>query len=499
MGSRVFGYARDVVIAWLLGTGPAADALFIAIKFPSLFRRLLAEGAFNAAFIPMFAGLFASKGHDDSRTFAEEVLSISILLLSIFVVVAELLMPWILPIVVPGFVYTPARMELAIQFSRYTFPFIFFISLTALFSGILNSFEKFAAAASSQMIGNIFILVFVLALSSVFDKPGALLALSITGCGLVQLLWVVFPCHRMGMRLQVRRPRLTPGVRKLFKLMVPVAIGSGAHQLNVFIGTIIASMLPIGGVSYLYYAERFAQLPLSVIGTAMSTVLLPLIAKQIRSGDHAKALQSQNYGIAVSMLFMIPATVALIILAHPLVKIMLERGAFGAEAATYTAYTLMAFAAGLPAYVLSKIFDTSFYAREDTRTPLKIALVSVVVDIGLSLVLYKPLQHVGIALATAIAAWVNAALLGEILWRKKMLVTDERLRRFVPKVVVASLFMMPALFWLRAISEPLLLGNMFDKVAALVLVVLGGAIAFAVCMFLMGALNFRKLRLQFQN
>jgi putative peptidoglycan lipid II flippase len=342
LGSRVFGFIRDVITASLLGTGAAMDALVIAMKLPSLLRRLLAEGAFNAAFVPMYAGLLAKEGKQSANSFAEEVLSVFVVCLMVIVVVVELLMSWLIPAFVPGFAATPERLELAIAYSRITFPFILFISLTALYSGILNSFDRFAAAAASPMAGNIFVIGFVMGMSVYVSDSGILIAGAIAGCGVVQLLWVLVPAYKNGTALSLKVPRLTPRVKQLLKRMAPVALGSGVHQFNVLIGTLIASILPVSGISYLYYAERLNQLPLSVIGTAMSTVLLPMLAKCIRAGRHDEAKAMQNQGVELSMLLTVPAMIGLVILAEPLVKMLYERGAFDAAAAQQTSYALMA-------------------------------------------------------------------------------------------------------------------------------------------------------------
>ncbi len=499
LGSRIFGFFRDVLTASLLGTGAAADAFVVALKLPSLLRRLLAEGAFNAAFVPMYAGLLTKEGKDSANSFAQEVLSVFVVCLMVIVVVAELFMSWLVPVFVPGFAVTPERMELAIAYSRITFPFILFISLTALYSGILNSFERFAAAASSPMAGNIFVIGFVMAMSVVITDSGVLLAGAITGCGVVQLLWVLIPAYRSGSGLKLLVPKLTPRVRKLLKRMAPVALGSGVHQFNVVIGTLIASILPVGGISYLYYAERLNQLPLSVIGTAMSTVLLPLLAKSIRAGRHEEAKVMQNQGIELSMLLTVPAMIGLVILAEPLVKMLYERGAFDAEAAQQTSYALMAFSIGLPAYVLTKIFDTSFYAQEDTVTPLKIAGIAVLVDIVLSVILIKSMQHIGIALATAASAWLNVFLLGYMLNRRNFLNITERLTRFSFGLIVATASTAGVLLYLKPRVMDMIVDGGTQRIAAVCMLVASGLITYIVTAHMLGILNFKELKNQFKG
>ncbi len=499
LGSRILGFFRDVLTASFLGTGAAADAYVVAVKLPSLLRRLLAEGAFNAAFVPMYAGLLAKEGKENANSFAEEVLSVFVVCLMVIVVLVELAMPWLIPAFVPGFSATPERMELAITYSRITFPFILFISLTALYSGILNSFDRFAAAAASPMAGNVFIIGFVMGMSVYITDSGVLMAGAITGCGIVQLLWVLVPAYRNGTGLRLSFPRMTPRVKQLLKRMAPVALGSGVHQFNVLIGTLIASILPVGGISYLYYAERLNQLPLSVIGTAMSTVLLPMLAKCIRAGRHDEAKSMQNQGIELSMLLTVPAMIGLVILAEPLVKMLYERGEFNAEAAQQTSYALMAYSIGLPAYVLTKIFDTSFYAQEDAVTPLKIAGVAVLVDIVLSVALIGSMQHVGIALATAIAAWLNVFLLGYVLNRRKFLNVTERLTKFSLGLIVSTGTTAVVLSYLKPRVMDMVVAGGTQRIMGVSMLIGCGLITYVVTAQMLGILNFKELKRQFKG
>ena len=399
IGSRVTGFCREMLMASLLGAGAVSDAFIIALKLPSVFRRILAEGAMNAAFVPLFSGTLATEGENKAKSLAEEILAILTLISLGLVILIELFLPTLMPVFVPGFRATPERMALAIEFSRITFPFIFLISLTALYSGILNSYEKFAAVASSPMMGNIAIILTVYGLLwGTNMEIGDAFSFGILACGIVQLLWVIIPLARQGIVLSWIKLRWTPQIKKFFKLLAPAAAGSGVIQLSIFIDTLIASLLPTGGVSYIHYADRLSQLPLSVLGTAVGTALLPLLSKQIRAQDFSGARESQNLALEYTLLFTRPATLGLIILAEPLIKLIYEHRAFDSASTLPTARTLMALAAGLPAYILIKIFTTSFFAREDTKTPVMIAVFSVILNIAISLSLLNSLQHVGIAL-----------------------------------------------------------------------------------------------------
>lgn len=500
VGSRILGFVRDLLTASYLGVGPAMDALAVALKIPSFLRRLLAEGAFSATFLPMFAGLTSIGKEDEARSFAEDVLSLFTLILIGIVVLMEFILPWVLPFFAPGFSATPERLQMAIDFTRVTFPFILFISLSALFSGILNSFDRFAAVASSCMAGNFVIIAIILTLMPVFgDSPGTVLAFSITACGVVQLLWVYIPCRRMGINLRFKRPRLTPNIRKLFKNMGPVALGSGVYQINVLIGSMIASFLPVGGVSLLYYAERLNQLPLSVIGVAMSTVLLPTLSKQLKRGDAGAARKTQNDGIQFALLLIIPASIALFILAEPFVKIVFQRQAFSAQAAHLTAQALQVLVLGLPAYVLSKIFTTSFYAQGDTKTPLIVGALSVVVDIILSLLLIKPLAHVGIAAATAAAAWVNVSLLGIQLYKNNLSPVNAKLKAFIPRLGLCSTLTALILLLLRSGTSSFMGDGVLLRFTLLITLIGGGLVSFVFFARMTGALNSQELKEHFKS
>ncbi len=496
MGSRACGFIRDMITAYLLGTGPMMDALVIAMKFPSLFRRILAEGAFNASFIPIFAGIARTKGKQEARAFAQEILAILLPILIILVASLVLLIPYLLPMI-PGLQRTPERLQLAIEFSQITFPFILLISLTAFYSGILNSFERFAAVASSPMAGNIFVVCFALTLYPVFYHPGIVMASAILGCGVVQLLWVMVPCYKIGMAITLKRPRFTPRVMKLLARMGPAALGSGVHQINILIATLIATFLPVGGMSFLYYAERLTQLPLSVIGTAMSTVLLPLLSKQWRAGETKQAQASQNQGIEYALLLTMPATVGLICLAKPIISALFGHGKFDDAACQATAYALMSLACGLPAYVLTKIFNTSFYAQEDTKTPVICGIISVLVDILLSVILIRTLHQVGIGIATASAAWINVLLLAGVLWKRQFFSIDSRLRLFLSRLGVTCTGLVIYLEVTKPLVTPWMAFGWLYQTIALFVLIGGGIGLYMVVGFITKLFDTRELKSQF--
>jgi len=478
--SRVLGFLRDILIAAALGTGPVADAFFVAFKFPNLFRRLFAEGAFNAAFVPLFAGRLERDGAAAAKAFAEQALAVLAAALLLFTALCLAFMPWLMPVIAPGFVGDAEQFALAVELTRIAFPYLLAMALVALLSGVLNALYRYAAAAAAPILLNLF---FIAALTVVLpffrDQPGQVLAWTVAAAGLGQLLLLLWAAARAGMALRFPQPRLTPGVRRLLKLMLPGAVSAGAMQINLLVGTMIAT-LQAGAVSYLYYADRVYQLPLGIIGIGIGVVLLPDLARKLRAGLGEAAHYSLNRALEFALLLTLPATMALLVAAFPVVSVLFERGAFGPEAARATAWALTAFAAGLPAYVLVKVLQPPFFAREDTVTPLRFALVSVAANLVLSLALFFTLGFVGIALATALSAWLNVALLARRLRRLGFLALDARLRRRLPRSLGAALVMGALLVALQ-----LLLDGWFDagealRVAALaLLVVLGGGAYFA--------------------
>jgi putative peptidoglycan lipid II flippase len=471
--SRVLGFLRDILIADQLGTGPIADAFFVAFRLPNLFRRLFGEGAFNAAFVPLFARRLEQDGEAAAKAFGEQALAVLLTGLLGFTAAAMAAMPWLMYLLAPGFAADPEKFDLAVQLSRITFPYLLFLSLVALLSGILNALYRFAAAAAAPILLNIFAIAALVAVVPLTGRPGHVLAWTVAAAGAGQFLLLAFAAARAGMALRLPRPRLTPAIRRLFRLMIPGVLSAGALQINIVVGTIIAS-LQAGAVSYLYYADRIYQLPLGMIGIAIGVVLLPDLSRKLRGGAQEAAMATLNRGLELALFFTVPAAVALVVIPLPIITVLFERGAFDRSSSEATAWALAAFALGLPAYVLVKILQPGFFAREDTVTPLRFAAISVGANIALSLALFWRLGHVGLALATALAAWLNAALLGITLKRRGFLTLDPRLRRRLPRIAAASLIMGAALWIGWTALAGWFEGGLSAQVAALGLLVGGG-------------------------
>ena len=496
--SRVLGLARDILIARAVGADEVADAFFVAFRLPNMFRRIFAEGAFNAAFVPLFARQLEENGTASAKRFAEDALSCLTTALLVLLAIAMAGMPWVMQILAPGFADDPAKFELAVQFGQITFPYLLFMALAALFSGLLNSLYRFAAAAAAPMLLNVFFILSLLIVLPLTGYPGHVMAWTVAAAGAAQFLFLALAAARAGMPLRLPRPRLTPGVKRLLQLMAPGVVSAGALQINLVIGTVIASQQD-GAVSFLYYADRIYQLPLGLIGIAFGVVLLPDMARKLRAGQDDAARENLNRGLELALLLTLPATAALVAIPEPIIVVLYEHGALLRSDSQAISAALVAFAVGLPAFVLVKILQPAFYAREDTKTPLRFALWSVVVNVALSLILFIFMRHVGIALATSLAAWLNAGLLALTLRRRGQHRLDSRCLSRVPRIAAAAVFMGAAIWTLK-----LLLAPWFDQafglqLAGLVMLVAGGLAIYGVLALMIGAARGSELKLLFSR
>ncbi|HEX5320955.1 MAG TPA: murein biosynthesis integral membrane protein MurJ [Stellaceae bacterium] len=486
MLSRIFGFVRDILTAAILGAGPVADAFFVAQRLPNLFRSLFAEGAFSAAFVPLASGAIAEGGKPAAREFAEEAFAVLLAALVIFVALGEIFMPAVMHVIAPGFAADPGKFELVVSLTRVTFPYLLFISLVALQGGLLNALDRFAAAAATPVLLNLFLIAGLLAMVHFGWTDGHVLAWALTAAGVAQFLWLAVSCAQAGVLLRPRFPRLTPKVRRTLAIMGPAVIGAGVTQLNLLISTALASLLPEGSVSYLYYADRLNQLPLGVVGIAVATAILPPLSRQVHGGDLAGAMATQNRGVELSLLLTLPAAAGLAILAQPILAVLFQRGAFGPEATSATAAALSAYAAGLPAFVLVKVLAPAFFARQNTRTPVKVAVLCMAINLGLTLALMRPLAHVGVAIALSVAGWVQALTLAVLLARRGQFRLDRRARGKLPRIVLAAAAMGGALIGLR-MALP-------TGLAALIGLIAAGAAIFAALALALGVASWRDLR-----
>ena len=387
LASRIMGFARDMLIAATLGAGPVADVFVAAFGFPNLFRRTFAEGAFNLAFIPLFAKKIEADGHKSARQFAEEILAMLVAILLLFTALAMLTMPWLVPTIIAPRFDDPDKIDLTIIMTRIMFPYLFCLSLVAMLSGIMNSMRLYFLAAIVPVLLNV-ILVSVLLLAIWLDaderSTGIYLAWGVFVSGFAQLILLLFGTRKAGFPMRLKRPRMTPQVKRLLILMGPAVLTGGVLQINIQIGRVIASAQD-GAMALLNYADRINQLPLGIIGIAIGVVLLPELSRALKSNDQKEVSKLQNRSLEFALMLTLPAAVGFVIIPSELVSLLYERGAFTAETTALTAAALAAYASGLPAYVLIKVFQPAYFAREDMRTPFYFSIVMVVANVGISL------------------------------------------------------------------------------------------------------------------
>ena len=495
--SRLLGFARDIMLAATLGSGAAADAFVVAFRLPNLFRRLLSEGALNPAFVPLYEELRAGRGEAAANDFTGDCFVALALALAALCALAGIAMGVVVFLLAPGFSDDPGKFAFTVELSRFAFPFLLFAGLAALLAGALNAAHRFTAAAYAPVVLNA-VLVAVLAViafcGETSQRQGARwlsMAVTIGGAAQLALCWIAV--KRAGLSWRWRRPRLSPELRKLLTLAVPGAFAGGIAQVNAFVGSIVGSHSP-SAVSFLYYADRVYQLPLGVVGVAIGLVLLPALTRRLTEGDHRGAHAAQTSAIEFALAVTAPGAVALLVLAHPIVDVLFHRGAFGGAATLETARTLAAFAPGLPAYVLAKALQTSFFARADIRTPVVVALIGAIVDIVLSLALFPALEHVGVALAATVAGWVNAVLLYVLMRRRGHYAPDAATLRRAALIVLASAAMGGALILGAALLAPAFAAGALSRVAALAFLCVVGLAGYGAFGQAIGAFDLRAVR-----
>jgi putative peptidoglycan lipid II flippase len=502
--SRIAGFIRDLLMARFVGAGMAADAFLIAFRLPNLFRALFAEGAFAAAFVPMFNRQVGADRGDVSaaRRFAEDALAVLLPVLVVFtglMVVAAAPIVWALTGGFPD--ASPEKFDLAVDFTRLTFPYLLLISLVSLMGGILNSIGRFWVNAAAPILLNLALITGLLFLRGSTDVHTARVqALCVSIAGILQFGWLLWSCLAADIRLRLRRPRFTPQVRQLLRIAAPAAIGAGAVQFNLLISTAIAArFLPEGAISFLYYADRLNQLPLGLIGIGVGTAMLPALSRQLGQGNAAAAAHTQNRAIELVLLLTLPAAAALTVSALPIIRALLEHGRFLPSDTLATAAALAAFALGLPAYVLIKVLTPGFHARQDTGMPVRIAIASMLVNLAGNLILVWPLGHVGIAVSTAIAAWVNAIALWLVLRQRGHFGIDAKLRRTLPRLVAATAAMVAVLLALNPLLVPHTGGSIVARGVALSLLIGTGGIAYLATARLLGVFTLADLRSQLRK
>lgn len=436
--SRIAGFVRDILTAAYLGAGPVADAFFVALKLPNLFRRITAEGAFSIAFVPLYSKKM-QESEEEARLFASNAFMVMLSWLSAFTFVIILLMPYLMVAIAPGF-DDPLRYGLAVEFTQITFPYLLLMSLTSLLGGVMNAHDRFAPFAFAPTLFNLS-MVGALLLSGHFENAGYALSWGLFAGGVLQLVFLWLCARQIKFSIKFARPRMDQDVKRVLKLMVPAMIGAGVVHINLFADIIMASFLGEGAISFLYYADRLNQLPLGMVGIAVGTALLPMLSRAMMKTDNTEAVHLFSRAMEVCLVLALPAAVALCVMPLTLITVLFERGAFTADHSAITAQVLFCYALGLPAYICIKVFSTAHWARHDTITPVKISIVITLLNIVLGLIFMQFIGVVGLALGTGLVAWVQYALHIRALRDHPSAHFDAVFRRNAPRIVLSAALM----------------------------------------------------------
>ena len=489
MVSRVLGFARDMIGSRLLGASNANDAFNLAFLLPNIFRRLFAEGAFSAGFVPLFSRRLQSGGHEDAEAFSNEILSVFMPVLLLVTTVFVVFMPAMLLLIVPDYADVPGKLELATELTRWTFPYLLFISLVALLSGVLNSLTKFAVAAFAPALLNVALIGGLLLAPPDKVEIVRLMAKAVLVGGILQFLLCWVAVRRAGVRLRFGRPRMTPAVRELVTLILPATIAAGVYQLSQLFYAYFSSRLGEGALTNLSYADRLNQLPLSIIGTALGVAILPSISQAIARDDEVEAADVQARAFDLSMLLTLPATLALAVAAGPIIGALYQGGEYSVESARITGNILAILVTGLPAYVLVKVLTPAFYARKDVKTPVRIAMTVLGLGVVANFALIPVMGIYALATVTSASAWINFALLFGILYYRGQFRMPAWLINRVARQLIAALAMAAALYAVKIAIGEMYFGGTIEKIASLGALVGTGAIVYFAVAWAIGGID----------
>ncbi|MHB0916238.1 MAG: murein biosynthesis integral membrane protein MurJ [Thiobacillus sp.] len=484
--SRILGFVRDAIIARVFGAGMVTDAFFIAFKIPNLLRRLFAEGAFSQAFVPILAEYKNRRGHDATQNLVNQVGTALTLVLIVVALLGVVGAPWVAYVSAPGFRADPDKFELTVTLLRITFPYIIFISLVALAAGILNTHSKFSVPAFAPVLLNVAMIGATLWLAPYFDPPVLALGWGVALGGVLQLAWML--PHLLKIRMLPRPTRHfdDPGLKRVLRLMAPATLGVSVAQISLLINTIFASFLASGSVSWLYYADRLMEFPAGMLGVALGTILLPSLAKHYADdnpGDYSKLL---DWGLRLTLMLALPAAAALAVLAVPLITTLFHYGAFTATDVTMTQRALVAYSVGLVGLILVKVLAPGFYARQNIRTPVKVAIFTLVATQVMNLAFIIPLGHAGLALSIGLAACLNAGLLLHLLKKQQIYQPQPGWTGYFLRVLLAAALMAAMLVYSMGDAQWWLAAGFLDRMIRLALLVGGGIVLYFAALGLMG-------------
>ena len=487
MVSRVLGFVRDMIGSRLLGASHANDAFNLAFLLPNIFRRLFAEGAFSSGFVPLFSRRLQSGGEREAERFSNDILAVFMPALLAVTVVFLIAMPSVMLLVAADYQKVPGKFDLAVELTRYTFPYLLFISMVALLSGVLNSLMKFAIAAFAPALLNIALIVALLLAPRDKIEIVRYMAIAVLVGGLFQFALCWIAVRRAGIRLHFGRPRMTPAVRELVVLILPATAAAGVYQISQLFYGYFSTRLGEGALTNLSYADRLNQLPLSIIGTALGVAILPAISRAIERKADAEAADVQARAFDLAMLLTLPATLALAVASGPIIGALYQGGEYSVESARITANILAILVTGLPAYVLVKVLTPAFYARKDVKTPVRIAMSVLAGGIVANFILIEYLGIYSLATVTSVSAWINFALLFVILYMRGHFRMPGWLVGRVTKQLIAAGAMAAALFGVKLVTADLFFGSAIERVIGLgALVGTGGVVYFAVAWIIGG-------------
>ena len=488
MVSRVLGFVRDTLIARIFGAGVASDAFVVAFKLPNLLRRIFAEGAFSQAFVPILAEYKTQQGEEATRTFLAYVAGLLTLVLALVTLLGMLAAPWIVWVSAPGFADEPERFALTVDLLRVTFPYILLISLSSLLGAVLNTWNRFSVPAFVPTLLNVSMIIFTVWLAPYFDPPIMALGWAVLVGGLAQFLWQLPALKQVGMLVLPRLSLRDTGVWRVLRQMGPAIFGVSVGQISLIINTIFASFLVAGSVSWMYYADRLMELPSGVLGVALGTILLPALAKTYASADRADYSKLLDWGLRLCFLLVLPCTLALAIIAEPLIVSLFQYGKFTAHDSAMTQQALVAYSVGLLALILVKILAPGFYAQQDIKTPVRIAIVSLLATQAMNalFIFVIDLRHAGLALSISLAACLNAGLLYWQLRRKGIYLPQPGWAKFLAKLVLAVLVMAAVLLVLMRYMPAWEEGGMLLRLLRLGVLVAAGASAYFAVLALLG-------------
>lgn len=486
MFSRVLGFARDAIVARVFGAGMATDAFFVAFKLPNLLRRIFAEGAFSQAFVPILAEYKSKQGEDATRVFVSYVSGLLTLALAIVTVIGMLAAPWVIMVTAPGFADTADKFALTTQLLRITFPYILLISLASLVGAILNTWNRFSVPAFAPTFLNVSMIGFALFAAPHFHPPVLALAWAVTVGGVLQLFYQLPHLKKIGMLVLPRINLKDTGSMRVVKQMGPAILGVSVSQISLIINTIFASFLASGSVSWMYYADRLMEFPSGVLGVALGTILLPSLSKSFASGNHEEYNRLMDWGLRLCFLLAVPSAVALGILAKPLTVSLFQYGKFTAFDAAMTQRALVAYSVGLVGLIVLKVLAPGFYSRQNIKTPVKIAIVTLIMTQLMNLAFIGPLKHAGLSLSIGLAACLNASLLYWQLRKQKIFTPEPGWGKFLTRLIAAVVVMAAVLLGVMHIMPEWSQGTMPWRILRLMGVVIAGIVAYFATLLVLG-------------